>query len=175
MSKIVPKEKILPIKLLLMDVDGVMTDGGITIDNNGVEAKTFHVRDGHGIKLLQRAGVKVGIITGRESEVVKHRAAELGIEILYQGMKVKMDAYRQILADEGLKDGEVAYIGDDVVDLPVLNQVGFSVAVADASESLKPYVDYVTVLNGGRGAVREVTELILKGQELWGDVMKRYI
>lgn len=175
MSKIVPKEKILPIKLLLMDVDGVMTDGGITIDNNGVEAKTFHVRDGHGIKLLQRAGVKVGIITGRESEVVKHRAAELGIEILYQGMKVKMDAYRQILADEGLKDDEVAYIGDDVVDLPVLNQVGFSVAVADASEFLKPYVDYVTVLNGGRGAVREVTELILKGQELWGDVMKRYI
>ncbi len=175
MSKIALEEKIRPIKLLLMDVDGVMTDGGITIDNNGVESKTFHVRDGHGIKLLQRAGVKVGIITGRESEVVKHRAAELGIEILYQGMKVKMDAYRQILADEGLEDGEVAYIGDDVVDLPVLNQVGFSVAVADASESLKPYVDYIAALNGGRGAVREVTELILKGQGLWDDVMKRYI
>ena len=175
MSKIALKEKIRPIKLLLMDVDGVMTDGGITIDNQGVESKTFHVRDGHGIKLLQRAGVKVGIITGRESEVVKHRASELGIEILYQGMKVKMDAYRQILADEGLKDDEVAYIGDDVVDLPVLNQVGFSVAVADASESLKPYVDYIAALNGGRGAVREVTELILKGQGLWDDVMKRYI
>lgn len=90
-------EKIKPIKLLLMDVDGVLTDGGITIDNKGVESKTFHVRDGHGIKLIQRAGVKVGIITGRKSEVVKHRAAELGIEILYQGMKVKMDAYSQIL------------------------------------------------------------------------------
>ena len=175
MSKILLKEKIMPIKLLLMDVDGVMTDGGITIDNNGVEAKTFHVRDGHGIKLLQRAGIKVGIITGRNSEVVKYRAAELGIEILCQGMKVKMDAYRQILADEGLEDDEIAYMGDDVVDLPVLRQVGFSVAVADASESLRSYVDYVTLLNGGRGAVREIAEIILKGQGLWDGIMKRYI
>ncbi|MDT8317200.1 MAG: HAD-IIIA family hydrolase [bacterium] len=175
MSNIEMREKIRPIKLLLMDVDGVLTDGGITIDNNGVEAKTFHVRDGHGIKLLQRAGIKVGIITGRKSEVVKHRAAELGIEILYQGMKVKMDAYSEILADEGLKDDEVAYIGDDIVDLPVLNRAGFSVAVADASESLKPFVDHVTVLGGGRGAVREVVELVLKGQGLWDDIMKRYI
>lgn len=175
MSNIKLSEKIRPIKLLLMDVDGVLTDGGITIDNKGVESKTFHVRDGHGIKLLQRAGVKVGIITGRKSEVVKHRAAELGIEILYQGMKVKMDAYSQILVDEGLKNGEVAYIGDDVVDLPVLNKVGFSVAVADASESLVPFVDYVTLAGGGRGAVREVVELILKAQGLWDDVMKRYI
>ena len=175
MTEITLKEKVRPIKLLLMDVDGVLTDGGITIDNKGVEAKTFHVRDGHGIKLLQRAGVKVGIITGRKSEVVKHRAAELGIEILYQGMKVKMDAYSQILADEGLKDDEVAYIGDDVVDLPVLNKVGFSVAVADASESLMPFVDYVTLTGGGRGAVREVVELILNVQGLWDDVMKRYI
>ena len=175
MTEIELNKKIKPIKLLLMDVDGVMTDGGITIDNKGVEAKTFHVRDGHGIKLLQRAGVKVGIITGRESDVVRHRAAELGIEILYQGMKVKMDAYSQILADEGLKDEEVAYIGDDVVDLPVLNRVGFSVAVEDGSESLKPFVDYVTLKGGGRGAVREVVELVLKVQGLWDDVMKRYI
>jgi len=167
-------DKIRSVKLLLLDVDGVMTDGRITIDNNGVESKSFHVRDGHGIKLLQRAGVKVGIITGRDSKVVLHRAAELGIEIIYQGMKVKMEAFNRILEDEKLSANEVAYVGDDVVDLPVLRESGFSVAVADASHVITPHVDYVTKKCGGRGAVREVTDLILEGKGLWSEVMDRY-
>lgn len=167
-------EKIKKIRLLLLDVDGVMTDGSITIDNNGVESKSFYVRDGHGIKLLQRAGVKVGIITGRESKVVLHRAAELGIEIVYQGMKVKMDALTRILEDEKLSFEEVAYMGDDVVDLPVLKKSGFSVAVADASPHVIPHVDFVTKKRGGRGAVREVTDLILERKGLWDKVTERY-
>jgi len=167
-------EKIRKIKLLLLDVDGVLTDGHITIDNNGIESKSFHVRDGHGIKLLQRAGIKVGIITGRESKVVLHRAAELGIGIIYQGMKVKMEAFTRILEDEKLDAHAVAYVGDDVVDLPVLREVGFSVAVADASELILPHVDYVTEKSGGRGAVREVAEMILRGRGLWEEVMDRY-
>ena len=167
-------EKIKRIKVLLLDVDGVMTDGSIIIDNNGIESKSFHVRDGHGIKLLQRAGVKVGIITGRDSEVVLKRAAELGIEIIYQGMKVKMEAFNSILKDEKISSEEVAYVGDDVVDLPVMREVGFSVAVADASHVILPHVDYVTEKCGGRGAVREVTDLILEGKGLWDEVMGRY-
>lgn len=167
-------EKIKKIRLLLLDVDGVMTDGSITIDNNGVESKSFYVRDGHGIKLLQRAGVKVGIITGRESKVVLHRAAELGIEIVYQGMKVKMDALTRILEDEKLSFEEVAYMGDDVVDLPVLKKSGFSVAVADASPHVIPHVDFVTKKRGGRGAVREITDLILERKGLWDKVTERY-
>ncbi|MDH3975815.1 MAG: HAD-IIIA family hydrolase [Deltaproteobacteria bacterium] len=167
-------EKLKKIKILLLDVDGVMTDGSITIDNKGVESKSFHVRDGHGIKLLQRAGVKVGIITGRDSKVVLHRAAELGIEIIYQGIKVKMEAFTRILENEKVSAQEVAYVGDDVVDLPVLREAGFSVAVADASHVILSHVDYVTKKCGGRGAVREVTDLILEGKGLWSEVMGRY-
>ena len=166
--------KVKGLKLLLLDVDGVLTDGKITIDDNGVESKSFNVRDGHGIKLIQRGGIKVGIITGRCSEVVKFRAAELGITILHQGIKNKIEAYEEILAQEGLQHSEVAYVGDDVVDLPVMRKVGFSVAVADASEDLFSYVDYVSKHNGGCGAVREVTELILKGNQRWDELTNRY-
>lgn len=167
-------DKVKGLKLLLLDVDGVLTDGKITIDDNGIESKSFNVRDGHGIKLLQRGGVKVGIITGRRSEVVKFRAAELGITILHQGIKNKIEAYEEILAQEGFQDSEVAYVGDDVVDLPVMRKVGFSVAVADASEDLFSYADYVSKHNGGSGAVREVVELILKGNQLWDELTIRY-
>ena len=166
--------KLKIIKLLLLDVDGVMTDGSILIDDKGIESKAFNVRDGHGVKLLQRAGVRVGIITGRSSNVVKHRAAELGIAIIHQGIKNKLEAYEKILSREGLEDKDVAYVGDDLVDLPVLNRVGFSVAVADATLDILPHVDYVTNHDGGRGAVREVTELILKGCGRWADVTDRY-
>lgn len=167
-------QKLKLIKLLLLDVDGVMTDGSILIDDKGVESKSFNVRDGHGIKLLQRADFKVGIITGRSSNVVRHRATELGITIVHQGVKNKLEAYESILSQEGLEDREVAYVGDDLVDLPVLGKVGFSVAVADAIKDLIPHVDYVTKHNGGRGAVREVTELILKGCGRWDEVTRRY-
>ena len=162
------------IKLLLLDVDGVMTDGRIIYLNDGGEAKAFDVKDGHGLKLIQRAGIKVGIITGRQSDIVARRAAELGIELVYQGAKDKMQPFMEILEKLGLKASEVAYMGDDLVDLPVMRLVGFSVTVADASDDIKPYVDLVTSRPGGRGAVREVCDLLLKQSSLWPSVTSRY-
>jgi len=162
------------IKLLLLDVDGVLTDGRIIYDHHGVETKAFDVKDGHGIKMIQRAEIEVGIITGRTSEVVNVRAHELGIKIVYQGAKNKLVPYREILATRGLTDEQIAYVGDDIVDLPILQRVGFSAAVADALDDIKPLVDYVTRRPGGRGAVREVCDLILKNSGRWGELSKRY-
>jgi len=162
------------IKLLLLDVDGVMTDGRIIYLNDGGEAKAFDVKDGHGLKLIQRAGIKVGIITGRQSDIVARRAAELGIELVYQGAKDKMQPFMEILEKLGLKASEVAYVGDDLVDLPVMRLVGFSATVADASDDIKSYVDLVTSRPGGRGAVREVCDLLLKQSSLWTSVTSRY-
>jgi 3-deoxy-D-manno-octulosonate 8-phosphate phosphatase (KDO 8-P phosphatase) len=149
------------IKLLLLDVDGVLTDGGIYIDDRGVETKRFDVRDGQGITLLQRAGIRVGIITGRSSKVVRYRARELGVGIVYQQVADKAEVYEKIKRKAGLDDSEIAYIGDDFGDLPVLRRVGFAIAVRDSWAALKPEVDYVTRAGGGRGAVREVAELLL--------------
>nr|WP_320050629.1 HAD-IIIA family hydrolase [uncultured Desulfuromonas sp.] len=168
------KHSIEKIRLLLLDVDGVLTDGRIIYDNNGVESKAFHVRDGHGLKLLQRAGIKVGIITGRSSQVVAHRAEELGIEIVYQGAKNKLEPYEKILQDLELTDHQVAYVGDDLVDLPILRRVGCSFTVADAIADIKPYVDYITTLPGGQGAVREVCDMLLRQSGLWDSVTDRY-
>ena len=162
------------IKLLLLDVDGVMTDGRIIYLNDGGEAKAFNVKDGHGLKLIQRAGIKVGIITGRQSDIVARRAAELGIELVYQGAKDKMQPFKEILEKLGLKASEVAYVGDDLVDLPVMRLVGFAATVADASDDIKPYVDLVTSRPGGRGAVREVCDLLLKQSGRWSSVTSRY-
>ena len=162
------------IKLLLLDVDGVMTDGRIVYFNKGGEAKAFDVKDGHGLKLIQRAGIRVGIITGRQSEVVARRAAELGIGIVYQGAKDKLKPFLEIIKELGLEPFEVAYVGDDVVDLPVMRQVGFSATVADAVDDIKPYVDLVTSRPGGRGAVREVCDLLLKQSGRWSSVTSRY-
>ncbi len=166
--------KLAKIKLLLLDVDGIMTDGRIIYDNQGNELKAFDVKDGHGLKLIQRAGIKIGIITGRKSVVVARRAAELGIEILYQKALTKLDPYREILAAEGLTDEQVAYMGDDVVDLPILRRVGFSATVADAVPEVLPLVDYVTTRPGGRGAVREVCDLLLKASGQWEALTERY-
>ncbi len=168
------RERLERLKLLLLDVDGVLTDGRIVFDNNGVETKAFDVKDGHGIKLLQRAGLQVGIITGRQSQVTRVRADELGIELVYQGVKDKLLPYQEILRDQGLADGEVAYMGDDVVDLPILRRVGFAATVADAVEEVKPFVHYICSRPGGRGAVREVCDLILKGAGHWEKVTQRY-
>ncbi len=167
-------QKMEKIKLLLMDVDGVLTDGRIIYDNLGNELKAFDVKDGHGLKMLQRAGIQLGIITGRSSQVVEKRAAELDIEILYQGVKVKLEPYLEILAATGLADEQIAYIGDDVVDLPLLRRVGFSVTVADAVEDVKPLVDYVTSRPGGRGAVREVCDMLLRAGGHWESLTERY-
>ncbi|BCR05492.1 haloacid dehalogenase [Desulfuromonas versatilis] len=168
------RERLEPIKLLLLDVDGVMTDGRIIYDANGVETKAFDVKDGHGLKLIQRVGIRVGIITGRESTVVNRRAEELGIEILYQGAKDKLVPYREILETLGIGDREVAYVGDDVVDLPILRRVGFAATVADAVEEVKSCVHYVTSRPGGRGAVRELCDLILKQTGRWEELTARY-
>lgn len=168
------KQRVKDIRLLLLDVDGVMTDGVIAYDNNGVETKRFHVRDGHGLKLLQRAGIEVGIITGRKSAIVEKRAAELGVSRVFQGVKNKLEPYEHILTQSGFKDHQVAYVGDDLIDLPVLRRVGFAVAVADAASELRPYVDYITSASGGQGAVREVCDLILKQSGKWEQVTARY-
>jgi 3-deoxy-D-manno-octulosonate 8-phosphate phosphatase (KDO 8-P phosphatase) len=168
------RERLEKIKLLLLDVDGVMTDGRIFFDNNGVETKAFDVRDGHGLKLLQRAGLRVGIITGRQSKVVDIRAQELGIEILFQGVKDKIGPYEEVLRSLAIREEEVAYVGDDIVDLPVLRRVGFAATVADGAEDLKPLVHYVTHACGGRGAVREICELILRQTGRWAQVTSRY-
>jgi len=166
--------RLTPIRLLLLDVDGVLSDGRIVYDAHGTEIKTFDVKDGHGIKMLQKAGIEVGIISGRSSKVVNVRAKELGIEILYQGIADKDIPYAEIIKQRGLRDEEIAYIGDDVVDLPILRRVGFAVATADAVDDIRPYVHYVTNRFGGRGAVREVCDLILKARGDWQAVMGGY-
>jgi 3-deoxy-D-manno-octulosonate 8-phosphate phosphatase (KDO 8-P phosphatase) len=162
------------IKLLLLDVDGVMTDGRITYDNDGGETKSFDVKDGHGLKLVQRAGIRVGIITGRQSSIVARRAAELGIELVYQGVKDKSLPFREILEKLALLPEEVAYVGDDVVDLPIMRQVGFAATVADAVDDVKPYAHMVTKRCGGRGAVREVCDFLLKESGRWSAVTRHY-
>lgn len=162
------------IKLLLLDVDGVMTDGRIVLDDNGVESKFFNVRDGHGLKMLQRAGLRVGILTGRKSRVVDLRAAELGVEIVFQGAKNKLEVYERMLAEQSLTDKEVAFAGDDVIDLPVLRRVGLALAPADAVDEVREVVHYVCRAAGGHGAVREIVELLLRGQGLWEQAMARY-
>lgn len=158
------KSKAKKIKLLLLDVDGVMTDGRIILDSRGNETKAFHVRDGHGIKLAQKAGIVVGIITGRSSEVVNIRARELGITEVHQGAHDKIVAYDTVISKYGLKDEEVAYIGDDAVDLSIFKRVGLAAAVADADPSVRPHVDLITKSLGGRGAVREVINFIMKSR-----------
>ena len=168
------EKQLAKIKLLLLDVDGVLTDGRIIYDNHGNELKAFDVKDGHGLKMLQRTGIKVGIITGRSSAVVTRRAQELGIEILYQGALRKLEPYLEILSEQGLIDEQVAYIGDDLVDLPILQRVGFSATVADAVPEVFPYVDYIATRPGGCGAVREICDLLVRASGQWDELTKRY-
>jgi len=167
-------EKLKEVTLLVLDVDGVLTDGKIIIDDLGNESKNFNVRDGHGLKLLMRSGVDVAFLTGRESEVVKHRADELGIDNVYQGVRDKAKMMGKLLATKGLSGECVAYVGDDIVDIPAFRMVGFSAAVADALEYVKLNADYVTVKEGGNGAVREICEMILSARGKWDDVTLRY-
>lgn len=162
------------IKLLLLDVDGVMTDGRIIYDNDGGETKAFDVKDGHGLKLVQRAGIQVGIITGRQSAIVDRRAAELGIGLVYQGVKDKSVPFKEILEKFALKADEIAYVGDDIVDLPVMRQVGFSATVADAVDDVKTFADMVTKRPGGRGAVREICDFLLRESGRWAAVTNHY-
>jgi 3-deoxy-D-manno-octulosonate 8-phosphate phosphatase (KDO 8-P phosphatase) len=167
-------KKIMGVRLLIVDVDGVMTDGRIIYNDDGRQLKFFDVKDGHGIKLFMRAGLEVAIITSRESGVVLHRANDLGIKILFQGALDKVKAFEEIITTKGISPEDVSYIGDDLVDIPLLKRVGFSVAVVDAVREVKDCVDYVTERQGGYGAVREVCELILRLQGRWESVTERY-
>ena len=157
-------EKAAKLRLLICDVDGVMSDGLIYQGNSGEELKAFNVRDGYGIRCLLTSGVEVAIITGRKAKLLEDRANTLGITHLYQGQSDKLLAYRELLDKLVLRPGEVAYIGDDLIDWPVMAEVGLSAAVADAHPLLLPKADYVTQIAGGRGAVRELCDLILLAQ-----------
>ncbi len=168
------QKKIEGITTLILDVDGVMTDGGIIIDDNGRETKRFDVRDGHGIKMLMRYEMDVVLLTGRTSQVVAHRAADLGIKDVFQGVLNKLEVFEEMVRKRNMKRENLAFVGDDVVDVPVLRRVGFSATVADASEEVKKSVDYVTENRGGHGAVRELCELILRVKGKWPDVAARY-
>ncbi|SHF24279.1 3-deoxy-D-manno-octulosonate 8-phosphate phosphatase (KDO 8-P phosphatase) [Desulfacinum infernum DSM 9756] len=168
------RRRILPLRLLIFDVDGVLTDGGITYHDDGSESKTFDVKDGHGIKLLQRTGLEVALISGRYCASVEHRAKGLGIEKAYQGIHRKVEAYERIKADTGLQDHQIGFVGDDLIDIPVMRLVGFAACVADASPHVKPYAHYVTQAPGGKGAAREICELILQIQGRWEGITARY-
>lgn len=162
------------IKLLLMDCDGVLTDGRIHLLDSGEEQKSFHTRDGHGLVLLHRAGLKSGIISGRTSNAVQRRAQDLGITYVRQGSHDKIKDYLEVLAEAGCEETEIAFIGDDVTDAPLMLRAGLAVAVADAVPETLAVAHYQTKLPGGFGAVREVTDLILRAQGRWEELMKRY-
>lgn len=168
------KEKLKKIKLLILDVDGVMTDGRIIMDDKGCEIKQFDVRDGHGIKMVQRYGIKVVLLTGRKSEVVKQRARDLGIKEVHQKAFNKKEIFMKILRKNKLNYDAAAFIGDDIIDVPVLKAVGFSVAVSDAIDVVKKTADYITHNKGGRGAVREICDLILQAQGKWPEIAAKY-
>jgi 3-deoxy-D-manno-octulosonate 8-phosphate phosphatase (KDO 8-P phosphatase) len=163
------------VKLLLLDCDGVLTDGRVTLVEGGDELKSFHTRDGHGIVLLHRAGLVTGIVSGRASGVVERRARELGIRHVRQGVRDKVAVFGALLVETGVAAVEVCYVGDDVVDVPLMRRAGFAVAVADATAETRAAAHYVTRLPGGFGAVREVCELILKAQGRWDELMSPYV
>lgn len=162
-------------QLLILDVDGVLTDGKLFFDQQGTEYKSFHARDGHGIKLLQQSGVKVAVISGRKSAIVELRMKNLGVELIYQGYEHKTAAYHEILQRLDLEGSQVAFVGDDVIDLPIMVRVGLSIAVQDAHFSVKEHVHWTTHLLGGNGAVREVCDLIMQAQGTYANVVKKYL
>jgi 3-deoxy-D-manno-octulosonate 8-phosphate phosphatase (KDO 8-P phosphatase) len=169
------ERRIERVKLVLMDCDGVLTDGRIMLLPDGDEQKTFHTRDGHGIVLLHRAGIKTGIISGRTSGLLERRASELGINFLRQGTWNKIKDFDEILKEANISADETAFIGDDVTDIPLMERVGFAVAVEDAVKETIDAAHYITNNKGGFGAVREVADMILKFQGRWIELMSRYI
>jgi len=165
------------IKLVIFDVDGVLTDGSLYFDNQGQEFKAFNSKDGHGIRLLLENDVEVAIITGRKSDLVKHRAKNLQIpsNLVYQGYRDKIPAFQDLLEKTGLDSSQIAYVGDDVIDLPIMSQVGFSIAVSDSNWFVKENADWVTSEKGGKGAAREVCELILESQDKLMPLLNAYL
>lgn len=163
------------IRLILSDVDGVLTDGRVVLDNQGIETKQFHIRDGMGIRLWQRAGYQFAIVTGRSSHVVQVRAGELGIEIVRQGVGDKLPVVREILEQLSVAPDETCYIGDDLPDVPPMNHVALAVAPADACIEAREAAQLVTQTAGGQGAVREAIEHVLRGQSRWDELIKKYV
>lgn len=166
-----PRARAARVKFIIFDVDGVLTDGGIYVGPHGELFKPFHVRDGMGITLAHRAGLATAIITGRASEQVTRRAAELHITEVYQGALDKRTAYQELKEKRGLTDEEVAYVGDDLIDLPLLLQVGFPAAVADATDEVRACAAYISREPGGHGAARDIIEFILKAQGRWEELI----
>lgn len=163
------------VELLLLDVDGVLTDGTIYFTHEGTETKGFNTQDGFGIRLLQKIGVDVGLITARSSEAVRKRAENLGLQHVYQGVDNKITAYEELLNKLGIEPSKVAYVGDDWLDFPLLRRVGFSVAVANGVHAVKQMADYVTKRDGGRGAVREVCDLIIDAKDMQEKLLKEFL
>ncbi len=163
------------IKLVVFDVDGVLTDGRLILGDDGTEHKAFHVRDGLGLVLLREAGLKVAIISARQSQATADRMAALGIEYVYQGSQDKAKTFAELLRRLNIASDDAAYVGDDLVDMPVLAQAGLAVAVADAHALVRERVDFVTDAAGGRGAVREVCELVLTAQNKLAPLIQRYL
>ncbi len=157
-------ERASRIRLVIFDVDGVLTDGGLLFDEQGQEFKVFHSRDGHGMKMLQRSGVEIAVISGREARSVAERMAKLGVAHVHQGHEDKLPVFLELLSQMSLSPDQTAYVGDDVVDLPVMGRVGLAVAVADAHPLVKQYAHWQTPTPGGRGAAREVCDLIMQAQ-----------
>ena len=168
------QNKLKQIKLLLLDVDGVLTRGDIVYDDNGQEIKVFNVKDGLGLRLIANAGITVGVVTGRSSMALKHRCNNLGIEHIFEGVGDKAALLSRISDQTGVSAEKTAYVGDDLPDLPIMNRVGVSVAVSDACEIVRRNAALVTLSKGGCGAVREICETILKAQELWDQALKRF-
>src|SRR5215470_11033447 len=165
------------IKVLLMDVDGTMTDGSVTLlsqtDGTALEIKTFDAHDGQGLTLAQTAGIRTGCITGRESSALLRRAREMKMEFIYMKQPVKMPAYEEILQKTGVSDSAVAFIGDDLPDLPLMRRAGLAVAVGDAVPEVKQVAHYVTRAPAGRGAIREAVELLLKSKGIWTEMIDK--
>ena len=168
------RERAARIRLLILDVDGVLTDGGLILHADGQESKVFHVHDGHGIRLLLRGGIEVALLTGRRSQVVVDRAKDLGIKLVVQGSRNKLGDYEKMLQQRRLDDQDVAYVADDLVDVPVLRRAGLAVAVADASTHIRDYCHASTIRQGGKGAVREVCDFLLQTQGKWEEVTAPY-
>lgn len=168
-------EKARRIKLLIVDIDGVLTDGGLHFDNRGEEYKTFNSLDGHGIRMLLESGIEVAVITGRQSKIVNHRMGDLGVKHIYQGSRDKRPAFEKLLGATASEPDQVAYIGDDLPDLPIMQRVGFAIAVQNAHGFVKQHCDLLTTASGGHGAVREVADFILHSQGLLDAMQNSYL
>jgi 3-deoxy-D-manno-octulosonate 8-phosphate phosphatase (KDO 8-P phosphatase) len=168
-------ERAKQIRLLLLDVDGVLTDGSISYTDEGIEIKTFNAKDGFGLNLVRQVGVEVGIITARSSQALVRRCQDLKIEHLHQGERHKVAVYKSMLQELNLQSHQVAYVGDDWLDLPMLGQVGFAVTVADGAEELKEVAHYTTRSSGGHGAVREVCDLIIDAKGRYQELLAGYL